>query len=170
MPPDAPETAARHPHRLTPLALGLGLVLIAAVAAVGLYRQRYGPAGRPPYHVVQFLAVCHEVRPGPQGLDMRGVVTELAPESFPTTVSLTVVTALQPDVPGRRFVLECSTPDGSISVERELGVGLAPGAPALQTVTFDNLRLEKPGTLRFHLLCDDTPMIWRVVPVLKRGA
>ena len=170
VPPDEPHAPAHHPHRTTSLGLAAGLVLIAVVAAVGLYRQRYGPPGRPPYHVVQFLAVCHEARRGPDGLDMRGVITELAADSFPTRINLTVVTALQPDVQGRRFLLECSTADGSVSLERELRAGLEPGRASLQTVTFEGLELKKPGTLRFHLLCDDTPMIWRVVPVLKRGS
>ena len=154
-------TPDRRGDRTTFWGLLVAAIVIGTVAGFGLYRRPAGGTTRPPYSVVQFLAVCEKAESGPDGIDLRNVITEVPPGR----ASVTVAVCLLPDRPGRKFRLERSTSGGRNHQERDLGDNLEPHRASIRTVAFDPVEVSEGGEIRFLVTCDGSPMVWRVVPV-----
>lgn len=121
-----------------------------------------GPAGKAD---VNYLLFCAAAQPGPNGLDIRGALDQIALPSFPMKVSFAVVASVTADRPGRRYELARFDQDDKVEFAQELKLDAGTSHASVNVITVKDLDLAGPGEVMFRVFRDGETVAERVLRV-----
>ena len=114
---------------------------------------------------VNYIIFCADARPGPNGLDIRGALDQVALPAFPAELSFSVVASVTPDRPGRRYELARFNDEGKIEFAQELKLEAGTSVASVNVMTVKQLKLAGQTDVVFRVFRDGQAVAERVLRV-----
>lgn len=128
------------------------------------------PAGGRVGPDVNYMIFCAAAQPGPNGLDIRGALDQVALPSFPATLSFSVVASVTPDRPNRRYELVRFNEEGQAEFAQELKLHGGTSVASVNVMTVKDLELAGPADITFRVLRDGETVAERVLRIGRQTA
>ena len=124
-----------------------------------------GGGGRRPGGDVNYIIFCADARPGPNGLDIRGALDQVAVPAFPTKMSFSVVASVTPDRAGRRYEMARFDEANKVQFSQELKLQGGTSVASVNVMTVKDLDVREPTDVTFRVFRDGTPVAERVLRI-----
>lgn len=183
---DAEEFDDGDGREFTPWRWVLGGVLVVALLAVVVFAIKQSNAemraelaererarleaeapggGRRPGGDVNYILFCADARPGPNGLDVRGALDQVALPSFPATLSFAVVASVTPDRAGRRYEMARFDESDKVQFSQELKLHGGTSVASVNVMTVKDLEVREPTDVTFRVFRDGTVVAERILRI-----
>lgn len=123
------------------------------------------PGGRRPGGDVNYILFCADARPGPNGLDVRGALDQVALPAFPATLSFAVVASVTPDRAGRRYEMARFDEADKVQFSQELKLHGGTSVASVNVMTVKDLDVQEPTDVTFRVFRDGTVVAERVLRI-----